>query len=215
MLTRLRSAGVAAEIDHAPLGENLREYAAELRENRSLLALIVVMAAVGVFGFSHLTALPELAAVRFGVGAEGLGLMHAARAGGGILAALLLATVSLVHYRGTVLMGAIFAFGLGVLMLSVAPSFSLAVATLTFIAAVSAGYDVLTQSIMQLLVPNHLRGRAMGAWVFVVGIEPLGHLELGLLAATLGVGLALQINAIALLLSGICAWLFVPRLRRL
>ena len=37
-------------------------------------------------------------------------------------------------------------------------------------------WDILTQSLMQLSVSNHLRGRIMGVWVFAIGtalfVEP-------------------------------------------
>ena len=50
---------------------------------------------------------------------------------------------------------------------------------------------------------------------FVVGIEPLGHLEMGALVTSLGVATALSINAAALLLAGVGAFFLAPRLRRL
>ena len=48
--------------------------------------LLAVTAAVEVFGFSFATALPELATTRLQIGADGLGMLHAARAVGGMIA---------------------------------------------------------------------------------------------------------------------------------
>jgi len=73
----------------------------------------------------------------------------------------------------------------------------------------------LTQSMVQLSVPNHLRGRAMGAWVLAIGTAPLGHLEMGALAASLGVGTALFANGAALIAIGVVTAITVPRLRKL
>ena len=79
IVSRLRSVPTEAHGDPIPLVENLREYVHEMRRNRTLLMLMVVTAAVEVLGFSFTTILPELATERLGVGAEGLGIMHAIR----------------------------------------------------------------------------------------------------------------------------------------
>jgi hypothetical protein len=68
---------------------------------------------------------------------------------------------------------------------------------------------------MQLSVPDRLRGRAMGAWVFAIGSAPLGHLAMGALAASVGVGTALGINGAALLLIGALVTITAPGLRKL
>jgi len=65
-------------------------------------------------------------------------------------------------------------------------------------AGAAAASDILTQSMMQLAVPNALRCRAPGVWVLAIGFGPLGHLEMGDLAKTLGLGPALFTNSAAL-----------------
>ena len=55
----------------------------------------------------------------------------------------------------------------------------------------------------------------MGVWVLAIGFGPLGHLEMGALAAMLGLGSALFINGAALLIVGVVVAVAVPRLRQL
>ena len=141
--------------------------------------------------------------------------MHAARAVGGILAGLTLAAMTGLQRRGAVYLVVICGFGASLLLLSTLSQYALALAALVIIAALAAAADVLTQSMMQLSVPNHLRGRAMGFWVFAIGSAPLGHLEMGALAVMLGAGGALLVNGVALIGVGIVAAVAVPRLRRL
>lgn len=215
MFTRLRSVGHAAPLERAPILQNLREYRDELRANRILLVLLAITAAVEIFGFSFSTAMPELATARFAVGAQGLGYMHAARAVGGILAGLVLAGMGGLRRRGAVFLVVIYAFGASLLLLAVADRFVLALAALVFVAVLATASDVLTQSMMQLSVPNALRGRAMGSWVFAIGSAPLGHLMMGGLAVTFGVGVALGINGALLIGVGVLATIAVPKLRRL
>ena len=215
MFTRLRSVGHAAPLERAPILQNLREYRDELRANRILLVLLAITAAVEIFGFSFSTAMPELATARFAVGAQGLGYMHAARAVGGILAGLVLAGMGGLRRRGAVFLVVIYGFGASLLLLAVADQFMLALAALVFVAVLATASDVLTQSMMQLSVPNALRGRAMGSWVFAIGSAPLGHLMMGALAVTFGVGVALGINGALLIGVGVLATFVAPRLRRL
>ncbi|MDA1309510.1 MAG: MFS transporter, partial [Proteobacteria bacterium] len=88
LVGRLQSPGRAsvAAAERAPIRRNLMEYLDELRRNRILLMLVLLTASVEMFGFSFQTGLPQLAAGRFDVGAEGLGQLQAARAAGGVAA---------------------------------------------------------------------------------------------------------------------------------
>ena len=211
----LRSIPTEAHSNPVPILENLREYVREMRRNRTLLMLILVTAAVEVLGFSFATILPELATDRLGVGAEGLGIMHAIRAAGGFAAGIALAGTQNFRRRGLAYLFVIYAFGFGLIALGVAPSYATILLAVLVVSALASASDVLTQSMMQLSVPDRLRGRAMGAWVFAIGSAPLGHLEMGALAAGVGVGTALGINGTALILIGILTTIVAPGLRKL
>jgi hypothetical protein len=215
LMSLLRSVGRAETIGRVPIGQNLRQCISEMGANRALLVLVSVTAVVEVFGLSFVTALPELATTHFALNAEGLGQMHGARAVGGILAGLMLAGIMGLRRRGAIYIGVICALGGSLLLLSVLDEFMLALVTLVMVAGLVTASDVLSQSMMQLSVPNHLRGRAMGFWVFAIGSAPLGHLEMGVLAAMLGADGALLVNGAALVCVGILAAVAVPRLRKL
>jgi len=75
--------------------------------------------------------------------------------------------------------------------------------------------DLLAQSLMQLSVPAHLRGRAGGAWVLAIGLAPLGQLQIGALASLFGVSIALGSSGLALLALASSVALLAPRIRRL
>ena len=215
IVSRLHSIPTEAHGDPVSILENLREYVQEMRRNRTLLMLIVVTAAVEVLGFSFTTILPELATERLGVGAEGLGIMHAIRAAGGFAAGIALAGTMNFRRRGLSFLVVIYSFGFALIALAAAPNFATLLAAVLTVAALAAASDVLSQSMMQLSVPDRLRGRAMGAWVFAIGAAPLGHLEMGALAANVGVGAALGINGTGLILIGILTTIVAPALRKL
>jgi hypothetical protein len=106
------------------------------------------------------------------------------------------------------------AFGASLSALAFAPSYLIACLALLLVAAMAALTDVLSQTMMQHCVADQLRGRAMGAWMFAVGLSPLGQVELGALAAWWGADLALASSGIALIACGLAARL-ASRLRRL
>ena len=212
---RLRSVGIAAVEQQTPIKQNLREYFAELRGNGILLMLVVVTASVEVFGFSFATALPELAITRLNLGAEGLGMMHAARALGGIVAGLVLAFMGDMRHSGAVYLAVIFAFGTSLWFLAVDSRLALTLTAVVVVSGLAVASDILTQSMMQLSVANRLRGRAMGVWVLAIGVAPAGHIEMGALAVSIGVSGALFANGAVLVAIGVFIALAVPRLRRL
>ena len=214
-LLRLRSAGAAAEVDPTPLRRNIADYLREIATNRTLLILTLITALVELFGTSYHTALPELALMRLQIDADGLGLLHGAQAAGGLIAGIAITWYGNIRRRGSAYIGVIVALGIAVFALGGVTSVPGVVLILALIAGLVCAWDILTQAMMQLCVPNRLRGRAMGAWVFAIGSSPLGHLEMGLLASTLGLAPALYINGAGVLVVIAVAVLLVPGLRRL
>ena len=214
-LLRLRSAGVAAEVDRTPLGRNIADYLREIGTNRILLILTVITALVELFGTSYHTTLPELALMRLEIDADGLGLLHGAQAAGGLIAGLALTWAGNLRRRGIAYICVVALLGASILALGASDSVPGILVILALVAGLISAWDILTQAMMQLCVPNRLRGRAMGAWVFAIGSSPLGHLEMGFLASTLGVSSALYLNGAGVLAVIVVAALIAPRLRRL
>ena len=193
----------------------LEDFGRELVANRPLLLLVVVTAAVEVFGFSFLTALPDIAIGRLGLDAASLGILHASRSAGGIAGGVLMAAVAPSRRLGMAWLVVVAAFGLMVMALGLAPSLPVAAMVSMLIALGAVVSDVLTQSMMQLAVPGEMRGRAMGAWQFSVGFSVVGHLEVGLLSNVLGTTSALLANGMALVLVAFGAGAASRRLREM
>ena len=98
--------------------------------------------------------------------------------------------------------------------LSLASNFIFVLVVLAVINGVMALSDLLSQGIMQLVVPNKFRGRAMGSWMLALGAGPIGTLQIGAIASLSGVSVALAINGFGLV---ILASLFIllPMIRRI
>ena len=215
VLGRLRTVGGMSSQERVSLGQTFVEYVREVRHNRTLLVLVFVTAGANVFGFPFVAALPELASERFDVGAEGLGLLYAGRAVGGMLAAGVLVVWGAQWRQGTLYVLLIYAFGGALIMLALAPGMGWALAVILIVAAAASLTDVMSQSMMQRCVPDRLRGRAMGAWMLAVGVTPLGQLEVGALSAAIGADTALALNGLALICCALAVTFAAPRMHRL
>ena len=212
---RQRAGATAPRAERRSMRTGLVEFFRELGANRPLLILFAVTAAVEVFAFSFLTALPDLAVDRLGLDAAGLGILHAARSTGGIIGGVVMAMAGPSRRLGVIWLAVIAAFGLAVMALGLASTLPVAFVVTMTIAFCAVASDVLTQSMMQLAVPGELRGRAMGAWQVAVGFSPIGHLEMGLLAGAVGTAGALLFNGAALMLVAIGAGAASRRLREM
>ena len=199
----------------APLLHSLRELGVEFMRNPDLRWMLILSAAVEILGFSHQALLPVIARDVLNVGAGGLGLMTALRAVGGIMAILALSSMGEVRLKGMIYLAAVYVFGASMLLLASADTFLIALVVVMAINGMGALSDILSQSLVQTVVPDALRGRAMGSWVLAVGMGPLGSLQIGALASWLSVGAALSIHGVGLLALGVGALLLFPRLRKL
>ncbi len=186
---------------------SIKEYVSLLFGSSTLMLLLIFASVIEIFGFSFATALPEIAVLRLSLDAGGLGFMHAARAAGGLFGAWLL-SVLIIGQLGRLYLGVMAGFGLALCFLAFAPAFVSVLLCVALIAVFASSADILVQGMMQLCVPDALRGRAMGAWVVALGMGPIGHLELGLLISLFGVTIALLTNGIVLLFIGLIAWFF-------
>ena len=214
-LTGMRSRNQRVAADNTPLWQNLSDYVREFRVNRVLLMLVLVTAGIELFGTSYTSALPELATSRLALRADGLGLMHAAQASGGLLIGLLLFVVSPQKRRIRIYGICVLLLGISIITLGHVSDIPTVLLTLAVVSAMISAWDILTQSMMQSCVPDHLRGRSMGAWMFAIGSSPLGQLEMGFLVTAIGIGPALYLNGSGVLLVILIAFTVTPLLRKL
>jgi hypothetical protein len=217
-LVRASSPTRATRSEAESLWRGVVGFATAMRTERALLVLMMLTSSAEILGFSHQALLPSLARDVLRAGPEGLGTLNAARAVGGIVG-LAAATLRRPDAGGGALFVTVLvSFGASLLGLAAAPfvvGLAGVVAVLVIVNALGALADLLAQSLLQLSVPAHLRGRAGGAWVVAIGLAPLGQLQIGALASLFGVGVAFGVSGLVLIvLTGAVALLF-PRVRRL
>jgi hypothetical protein len=201
------------------LWDSIAEFLTAVRGDQRLLVLIALTAGAEILGFAHQVLLPSLARDVLHTGPEGLGVLNAARAAGGITGlGLAAAAGGAARGTGALFLAVVGAFGASLIVLGAAPfflGFAGVVAVLTIANAAGALADLFAQSLLQLSVPAHLRGRAGGAWVLAIGLAPVGQFQIGALASLFGVSAALAVSGLGLMALAVGAALLFPRVRRL
>jgi len=198
-----------------PVMANLAGYLHLLCSNRTLLALMMLASITEVFGFTHMTLLPVFAKEVLGVGAIGLGFMTAVRQGGALIGLLFLANLRNFQSKGLLMFGIAFGFGAGMMLFYFASNLIVFLFVLAVVNAFAMAVDTLYKTLMQENVSEEQRGRAMGSWVFSIGVAPVGHLGVGGLAAVLGAPSALLVNGAVLSIVSLATMIGFPRIRRL
>ena len=211
----IRDPGRSIRPAAASVLQNLAGYVRLLRNYRLLLALMLLTAATEILGFTHMTLLPVFAKKVLDVGAIELGMMTAARQGGGLLGLWVLAGLGGVRKKGLMMFATATGFGAGLMAFSLSGNIYSFIGVLLFVNACAMAVDTLYKTLMQDAVSDEERGRAMGSWVLSIGFAPVGHVGVGALAGVVGAPRALLINGAALAAISIVSAIALPRIRRL
>ena len=211
----LSSPGRSARLPATSVLRNLTGYVSLVRSRRFLLALMFLTAATEVLGFTHMTLLPVFAREVVHVGPTGLGIMTAVRQTGGLLGLWLLAGLGTSRKKGLMMFATAMGFGGGLMAFSLSGNIYSFLGVLLFVNACAMAVDTLYKTLMQELVSDEERGRAMGSWVLSIGFAPVGHVGVGALAGVVGAPRALLINGAILSAVSFIAALGMPNIRRL
>ncbi|MGI9086941.1 MAG: MFS transporter [Chthoniobacterales bacterium] len=176
---------------------------------RTILALLGV---VGIFGWSYAVLLPAFARDVFGRGADGYGILMSASGIGALIGALTVATAGHVFPTRSVALTGVWIFSGALFAFSLTRNFYVALAFMML-----GGFGMLlffstSNTVMQTIVPDEMRGRVLGVWGLVFGaMIPLGSLEAGSLADWLGAPFALAFGAVICAIAGLVALLVIRR----
>ena len=166
-------------------------------KHQRVRTILLLFLAVGVFGWSYTVLMPAFARDVLNRGANGYGILMSASGTGAFIGALVVATYGHLFTPRRLALGGVWLFSIALFALSLSRSFYFAMAFL-FV----AGFGMLlffstSNTVLQTIVPDEMRGRVMGVWSLVFGaMIPLGSLEVGAVAHWLGTPFALGFGAI-------------------
>jgi predicted MFS family arabinose efflux permease len=167
-----------------------------------------------VFGMPR-AVFPALAATVFGGGARTLGFLYAAPGAGALLGALTTGWVHRIRRQGRAVIVAVLVWGAAITCFGLVRWLPAALALL----AVAGGADVISavfrSTIIQLAVPDELRGRLMGVQMAVVTGGPrIGDAESGGVAAAFGAVTSVISGGLACLAGALILARLLPAVRR-
>jgi MFS family permease len=177
---------------------------------------LILLALVSTMGMPYTVLMPAVAAKLLHGGPHTLGLLMAAAGVGALCGAVYLASRSSVIGLGRVIVGASALFGAGLIAFGFSRALWL---SLVILPLVGAGFMVslaATNTVVQTLTEEHLRGRVMAFYTMAfLGTAPLGSLLAGVLADRIGEPLTIVAGGVACLLGS--GWFAsrLPRLREL
>jgi len=148
--------------------------------------LIVITFFNSFFGMSVIPMMPVFAVDILKVGADGQGVMMGVGGVGAFAMTLVLGRMGNLRYRGMMIVVGSAVFGLALALLAISSkqlgNYPLAVFFMFVMGAFSSVYMISIMSSLQLMVPDHMRGRVMGFYGMTWSIMPLGAMYTGALA---------------------------------
>ena len=183
------------------------------RTKALLGAMAVDMFAV-LFG-GAVAMVPVYASDILKIGPMGFGWLNAAVDIGAIVIVVLLTLFPMKHAQGRKMLIAVAGFGVCIILFGLSKWFWLSFAAL-LVAGMLDGVSVVVRgTVMQLLTPDHMRGRVSSvSGMFVLSSNELGQFESGLAAKILGVVPSVVFGGCMTLAVVITTWFKAPTLRK-
>ena len=185
-----------------------------LKGRRLLAAVFVIDLDAMVFGMPR-ALFPALGTGLYGGGAGTVGLLYAALGGGALIGSILTGWVSAIRRQGRAVLVAVAVWGLAVTLFGFVPWLGLALVLLAVAGAADVVSAVFRNTILQVSIPDALRGRMSSAHIAVVTGGPrLGDAEAGAVAAMAGPRVSVVSGGLACLLGVLAIARIYPELAR-
>ena len=192
----------------------VREGIAWVRGSRKARVFLALVSISSVFGLPYSILLPVFARDVLGAGAQGLGFLTGATGLGATVGALYVAGRG-ARRRGALVATAMALLGASLVAFALSRTFVLSFALLVLVGAAMIVQMATSNTLLQLLAPEELRGRIVSFYMLAfLGTAPLGSLLAGTLAHALGTPAAVALGGAVCLVAALWFALRVPDLRR-
>jgi predicted MFS family arabinose efflux permease len=185
-----------------------------VRSNGMVMTLITSSLVMTVFANPYQALLPVFQKDILKVGPEGLGFLLAAPGLGALISTLMLAMVSSrVKRKGILLLISLVMLGVCLVIFSVTPSLPLAFLALCGVGGFQILFLANNLTILQMIVPDEMRGRVTSFMFLDRGMTPLGAMLAGFMAEYIGAPWTVGAMGGVVVVLALLIALRVPRLR--
>jgi MFS family permease len=206
-------------IQFIPKGESVYESAIQglkfVYHNKVILSCISLDLFAVLFG-GAIALLPVYAKDILHVGAEGLGWLRASQAMGAILMLLFLAYFPIKKNAGKILLGAVFGFGIFIILFGISKLFWFSMFCLIMSGALDGISVSIRHTIVQMATPDEMRGRVSAVnSMFIGSSNEIGEFESGATASLMGTVPAVIFGGCMTCLVVIVTFFTSPSIRKL
>jgi len=203
------------EPGHRPGLRSILEGLRFVRGRQALQGAYLIDINAMVFGMPR-ALFPALATTVFGGGASTLGFLYAAPGAGALVGALTTGWVSRIRRQGLAVIIAVIAWGVAITCFGLVSWLPLALLLLAAAGCADVISAVFRSTIIQLTVPDSLRGRLAGLQIAVVTGGPrVGDLESGVVATAFGDTFSVVSGGLACIAGALVLARLMPGFRRL
>ena len=198
---------------HSPI-EDIIEGFRWVNRTKIIRSLLFLIGLVSLVGMPYTVLMPVFADKILHGGARGLGILMGATGVGALFGALTLAAKTGIKGLGRWVTITCATLGISLFLFSFSTSFWLSAALL-----LPCGYSMMLQmacsnTLIQTIVPDHLRGRVMSLYsMMFMGMAPFGAFFGGALANRIGAPMTVAVGGIACVLGAIWFGRALPELR--
>lgn len=211
LLMRLPEKEIALGSQSGPLGQALEGFR-YVWGTRRVLTILALFTVVGIFGWSYSVLLPAFARDILHLGANGYGLLMAGSGIGALIAALTVASAGHMLPTRAMALGGVWFFSSALVLFAFSRNLYAGIVLLGLVGFGLVLYFSTSNTVLQSIVPDEMRGRVMGIWALIFGgMIPLGSLQAGLMADWLGTPATMAIGA---LICGLAAFVTLQVIRK-
>jgi predicted MFS family arabinose efflux permease len=168
---------------------------------KAILGLVILVAVFSMVGFGALTLVPVFAKDILNIGTIGFGHLLSWQGIGAVIGVFVLIIFGDHFHKGKLLFGSRLLLGPGIIGLALSRTPWMSMAFMALVGFSFITQLVLTNTLIQTIVPDELRGRVLSTYTWALGgFYPLGSLGIGFLGDQIGAPAAAMFSGIGCVL---------------
>jgi MFS family permease len=184
-----------------------------IRTNRVIMALLAITVVINLLALPFSSMIPVIGKAELNLTPFLIGLLAASEGAGSLVGCFLIALLRTQRFTQVFLFGSV-AFLVFLLLFSWSSWYELALVFLFVAGLGHAGFSIGQSTLIFTQPAPEVRGRVMGMLSMCIGLQPLGVLNVGLMADYFGGSIAITVMTVeGLIAIGVC-WLIWPEMRR-
>ena len=186
-----------------------------IRKNEIYYTFISMTFFNSVFGMAYLILMPVFARDVLTVGSQGFGFLQSAGGLGALCGVLAVAYFSHSRRKGRQAIGGAIIFGVLLICFALSESYPLSLMLACVLGIASQFYITMINAVLQVNLPDQLRGRVMGIYGLTWELMPVGGLIAGAIAEYAGAPAAVVAGGALVAVMALGVAIFSPNMRRL